>query len=117
MRAHVAHLRGVLQPLLQVPRARTVPDRAQELLADVRARIARDRDVVEVGRGEPRVVEAPLRGEIREARTVLDAIEALLLGGGDELAVDYERRGGVAVEGVEAEDRGHAIKRLRAFSP
>ena len=37
---------------------------------------------------------------------MLDAVEALLLDGGDELAVDDERRRRVAVEGVQAEDRG-----------
>ena len=43
----------------------------------------------------------------REAGAVLDAVEALLLGRDDESPVDDERRGGVAVEGVQAEDRRH----------
>ena len=38
---------------------------------------------------------------------MLDPVEALLLGGGDEHAVDDERRRGVAVVRVQAEDRGH----------
>ena len=45
--------------------------------------------------------------ERRKAGAVLDAVEPLLLGGGDELAVDDERRRGVAVVRVQAEDRGH----------
>ena len=48
-----------------------------------------------------------LGGERGEARAVLDPVEALLLGGGDELAVDDERGRGVAVVRVQAEDRGH----------
>ena len=77
------------------------------LAPSVRARVAADRDVVELLGLEPGLREAPARRERREAGAVLDAVEALLLGGGDELAVDDERRGGVAVVGVEAEDRGH----------
>ena len=38
---------------------------------------------------------------------MLDAVEPLLLGGGDELAVDDERGSRVAVVGVETEDRRH----------
>ncbi len=70
--------------------------------------IAADRDVVEIGGGEARVLEAPRRSQRGEAGDVLERREALLLGGGDELAVDDERGGGVAVVGVEPEDRGHA---------
>ena len=79
----------------------------QHLRAEVRARVAADRDVVEVAGGEAGVREAP-RGRLRgEAGDVLDAVEALLLGRRDELAVDDERGGRVAVVGVEAEDRRH----------
>jgi hypothetical protein len=39
---------------------------------------------------------------------VLDAVQALLFDRVDELAVDHERGGGIAVEGVQAEDCGHA---------
>jgi len=66
-----------------------------------RPRIAADRDVVEVGSGETRVGKAPGRRLGREARAVLDAVEPLLLGRADELAVDDERGGGVAVVGVQ----------------
>ena len=40
----------------------------------------------------------------RKAGDVLDAGEALLLGGGDELSVDDDRSRGIAVVRVEAED-------------
>jgi hypothetical protein len=41
---------------------------------------------------------------------VLDAPEALLLGGGDEHAVTHERRCGITMKGVEPED-DHAVCR------
>ena len=40
--------------------------------------------------------------------TVLDPVEPLLLGGADELAVDDERGGGIAVVRVQSEDRRQA---------
>jgi len=49
----------------------------------------------------PRAGNSGLR---REARPVLEAEEALLLGRGDEHTVTHERRCGVAVEGIEPED-------------
>ena len=104
---HVAHLRRVAEALHHVARARPRQDRADDLGADVRARVAADRDVVEVPRVEAGVLEAPARGQLRKAGAVLDAVEPLFLDGVDELAVDHEGRGRVAVEGVQAEDRGH----------
>ena len=83
------------------------PHRLQHLRAEVRARVAADRDVVEVARREAGVLEAPRRRERREAGDVLEPVEALLLRRRDELAVDDERRCRVAVVGVEAEDRRH----------
>src|SRR5439155_8751524 len=88
-------------------RARAVEERAPQLAAEVRARIAGDGDVVEVPGGEARVGEAPGGSERGEAGAVLDAVEALLLGGRDELAVDDERRRRVAVVRVQAENRRH----------
>ena len=74
---------------------------------EVRARVAADRDVIEPPRLDAGVLEAPARRERRKAGAVLDAIEALLLRRRDELAVDDEGGGRVAVIGVEAEDRRH----------
>jgi hypothetical protein len=107
-RPDVAHLGGVLEPLLEVARRGAVADRPHELAAEVRARVARDRDVVDVLRLQAGVVEAPAGGESREPGAVLDAVEPLFLGGGDELTIHDEGRGGVAVVRVEAEDRRHA---------
>ena len=47
--------------------------------------------MIEVGGAETGVLEAPARGGRRKAGAVLDPVEALLLGGGDELTVDDER--------------------------
>ncbi len=103
----VAGPRGVVEPRLQVAGARAVADPADELLPDVRVRVARDGDVVEAGRVETALLQAPARGVGREAGDVLDPGEALLLGGSEQLAVDDERRRGVAVVRVQAEDGGH----------
>jgi hypothetical protein len=90
-----------------------VEERPPELLREVRGRVSSDRDVVELVRLQPGVLEAPRRGPRREAGAVLHTVEALLLGGAHELAVEHERGCGVAVEGVQAQDRGHGEK-LRA---
>ncbi len=52
--------------------------------------------------------EAPRDGGLGEARVVLDAGEALLLRGGDDLAVAHQRRGAVVVEGRYPQDQRHA---------
>src|SRR5206468_5456436 len=83
------------------------PGEALQLRPEVGPRVAADRDVVELGGGQPGVRETPGGRERGEAGAVLDAVEALLLGGGDELAVDDERGRSVAVKGVQAEDRRH----------
>ena len=54
LRLHVAHLRRVAEALHHVARARPVEDRADDLRADVRARVAADRDVVELARRRAR---------------------------------------------------------------
>jgi hypothetical protein len=63
--------------------------------------------VVELARLEAGIAQAPGCGERREARNVLDAVEALFLGSSDQLSVDHEGRSRVTVEGVEPQDRGH----------
>ena len=82
--------------------------RAAQLGREVGARVARDRDVVELVRRDARVGEAPRGRERREARGVLDAAQALLLHARDQLAVDDEHCGGVPVIRVETQDLGHA---------
>ena len=103
----IADFRCVLQSGFEVARARTVPDRAEKLLADVRPGVARDGEVVEVVRRDSTFLEAPAGGEARKPGDVFDPAEALLFGGRDELAVDDEGGGCVAVVRVQAEYRGH----------
>src|SRR3990172_9157809 len=105
--AHVPHPGGVLEPLAEEAQAGRVAQRPQELLPGVCLRVAPDRDVVEVSGRDAGGREAPCRRERRETGAVLDAVETLLFGRGDELAVDDERRGRVTVVGVETKDRGH----------
>ncbi len=114
-----AHAGGVLESLLQEAEARRVAERAEELLPRVRLRVGADGDVVDVGDREAGVRETPSGCLRRKPRAVLDSVEALLLGRRDELALHDERRGGVAVVGVESEDgsRGDAsAHRGRAVS-
>ncbi len=114
-RADVAHARRVLEAGLEVAGARPVADRAEELLAEVRLRVARDGDVVELLGLQAGVSETPRGGQRGKAGAVLDAVETLLLGGGDELAVDDESCGRVTVEGVEPQDRGHLPAFCQSF--
>ena len=86
--------------------------RLDDLRAEVRARIAADRDVIELPRADPGVLQAPRRRERREAGDVLDAAEPFLLRGRDELAVEDEGGRGVTVVGVQTEDRRHGCLML-----
>jgi hypothetical protein len=70
--------------------------------------IVTDGNVVEPIRPDSCLREAPRRRERREPGDMFNAVEALLLGGGDEFAVNNEGCRGVAVKGVEAEDRRHS---------
>jgi hypothetical protein len=63
--------------------------------------------MVELGRVDAALGEAPLGGESREAGDVLHTVEALLLGCRNELSVDDERSRGIAVIGVQTEDGRH----------
>jgi len=76
--------------------------------ARVLARGAQRGDVIELVGLQSRLRQARRRRQRREPRDMLDAIKALLLGGGHELAVDDESRSGVAVVRVQSEDRRHA---------
>src|SRR5689334_21504608 len=74
---------------------------AEELVGEVGTGVARDGDVV----GDC-AVEAGTGEKAGEAGPVFDAVEALFFDGGEDGAAVEEGGGGVAVEGVEAED-GH----------
>lgn len=83
---------------------------AEELVGEVGTRVARDGDMV----GDS-AVEAGAGGEEGEAGPVFGAVEALLFEGGEEGAAAEEGGGGIAVEGVEAED-SHRVVLLERFS-
>src|SRR5690606_1024805 len=75
-----------------------------EARAPVGLGVAVDGDVLDVLRLEPALAQAIADRLRREAGPVLDAPEALLLGGGDEAAVHHQAGRGVAVVGVDDED-------------
>lgn len=102
-------LRQVARPAERPAEAPRVAERQRRLAQQVGARLARDGDAAELGQaaGADRV-ETELDRLAGEARPVLDAAEALLLDPGGERAVAEDRRRGVGVEGVEAEDRLYA---------
>ncbi len=74
--------------------------------------IERISDVIDIGCRQPGVVQAEADRtfghlmRIIELRrfTVLDAVEALLLDGGNELAVDQQRCRGLMVNGIDSKD-------------
>ncbi len=99
-----ADLSHVGEPVADLPREPRTPQREQDLLAEARARIPRDRDVLDVGRAGARLLERGARGERGEARAMLLAIEPLLGDRGDEPAVLHERDRRVRVVCVEAKD-------------
>src|SRR5438067_2112374 len=77
--AHVTHPLHVANALEHVARIAQPSRGLAELRAEVRPRISADRGVVELARIEARVAQAPGRGQRREARHVLDAVEAFFL--------------------------------------
>ena len=103
----------------RVQRAQALPLGGRDVAVGLRRerRVVRVRDRVELGRLEPRLGEAErhrllrqLPGGERHGRlAVLAAGEALLLGGGDGLAVDDERGGRIVEDGIDSEDRGHGV--------
>ena len=103
----VSDLSLVREALADVADTRPVPERPPELRTEVGARIAPDRDVVDVRRLQACLGKAPPRRQGREARDMLDPIEPLFLGSGDELAVHHQCSGGIAVIRVQAKDCGH----------
>ena len=78
-------------------------------------RLVVERDRAEVGRGDPRLAQAVVDRVAREARVVLLAGEALLLGRGEDLAVAEQRGGAVVVVRADSEHVGglaHGTRRL-----
>ena len=79
-------------------------EREHQLSVEMRARIARDRDVGEIARDEARTPQTRRGGERRKSRLVLQAAEALFLDGAGQVSIDQERGACVAVVGVETEN-------------
>ena len=77
-----------------------LPEDPRHLRPEVRSRVARDGDVLNVRTGR---LEAQARGLRRKARPVLDAVQPLFFNGERELAVVKQRRRGIAVERIQAE--------------
>src|SRR2546427_13238982 len=87
----------------QRPRGAVAEDEGR-LPQEVGVWISADGDDVEVFAFDSADLEAPADRRGRKAGIVLDAAEALLLEGGDELAVADEHCGDVGVVDVDAED-------------
>src|SRR5207237_2653044 len=66
-------------------------------------------DRLQVSRANAAFLEAVVDGLVRKAAVVLDPREALLLGGGDDLAVTNETRGGVVIEARQPQDVRRAL--------
>ena len=69
-----------------------------------RVRIARNGDVVNIGRREAGFLQTIADGRSGKSRGVFDAIEALFFDGGNEAAVADDSGGSVAMIGVDAKN-------------
>src|SRR5947209_1747861 len=63
-----------------------------------------DRDVLHIAQAKPRLVQAIGDRLARETAAMLDPAEALFLRGGNQNPVAHQRRCGIAMKGVDAED-------------
>ena len=79
-------------------------EEVSELAQPVGAAVLIDGNVIDIGERELRLPQAISDGLRGKTRPMLDAAEALLLGGGEKHAVAHECGGGIAVERVESED-------------
>src|SRR5207237_8578223 len=88
----------------QQARAREGGEDGGEQALGLHERLLVEDYVVEVARAQLGLGQAEVDGLARERGVVLLSREALFLGGGDELAVDEQRGGGVVVVAADAED-------------
>jgi hypothetical protein len=102
--AEVADLGAVGEAPLDRAERRALRGDEADALEEARVRIAVDGEVVDVIDVHTSLIEAVANRRGRESRPVLDAAEALLLRGGDELAVDDDAGGSVRVVGVDSND-------------
>src|SRR5690242_1951809 len=84
-----------------------------ELAGEIGLAVLIDRDAVDVAQPDAGFSQAVRRRLRRKAGAMLDAAEALFLGGGDQHAVAQQRSRGIGVERIEAEDdhRSRACRR------
>ena len=79
------------------------PQGVQEFCPEARPGIARDRDVVDFTQRDAGGVQAVADRRRRKSRRVLHAVKAFFFDGGDQPAVRNNRRGGIAVIGVDSQ--------------
>ena len=80
------------------------PQGVQELRSQARPGIARNGDVVDFRERDARGVQAVADRRRRKSRRVLHAIKAFFFDGGDQAAVRNDRRGSIAVIGIDSKD-------------
>ena len=100
----MAHGHRIRRAFADERQIRPMGQRKKALAPQVRLRVARHRERVDVARLRARHCQTGPDRVAREARVVLDAAEALLLDGRHQLAVAKNRRGHVAVIRVDAEN-------------
>src|SRR5262245_41907282 len=98
------------RPIADQSTRRAMSQGEQDLSREMRARIARHADVIDVGGRDAGHVQARLNRLMRKPGDMLDAAEAFLFDGCDELAVAHDDRRHVAVIGVDTENV-HGIER------
>ncbi len=79
---------------------------------ELQERLVVEGDVIELCRLDAGDLQAGLDRVLRKRRVVLLAREALLLGRGDDFAIDDQRRRGIVVVGRDAEDAHTLEKRV-----
>ena len=100
----IAHLRGIRQPIFRLPKHTQTRRGVQDLLVQVRRRIARDADMVHVLEPHARFSQTVTNRLLGETGAMLDAIETLFFRRGDQSAVFDDCRCSIAVIRVDAED-------------
>ncbi len=80
----IVHTSRIGQAIADALEARAMPQREQHLLVEVGAGVARDAHMIELVHGDARLRQAPLNCAGRKSRAVLEAVEALLLGRGQQ---------------------------------
>ncbi len=80
------------------------PQSVKELSPKASPGIARDRDVVDFRQRNAGSVQAVTDSRRRKSRSILHTVKAFFFNGGDQAAVCNNRRGGIAVVGIDSQD-------------